>query len=281
MEDQSDADIEKRKPASPGGTPVAHVHTTGSTNADAMVHVEVGETGPLWIHADEQTVGRGRSGRAWQGAQGNLHASFLATFECTPQTAAQISLVAGVALMDAVLSAAKEAGASLTGALQGLRLKWPNDLFCETAKLGGILVETTAISADDTERAVVIGFGVNVGVAPQVADRPTTALCDLGLTVSPADMLRHLDVALVNALQDWKCGVGFERIRQRWTSHAGPQGEALQVNLDPEKTLSGKFAGLDESGALLICDDEGTLHNITFGDVEIVSPNPTPGTPRD
>ncbi len=269
MTEPFQGDLDKRKPASPGGTPVAHVETTGSTNADAMVHVEVGEPGPLWIHADVQTDGRGRSGRVWQGAVDNLHASFFATFECSVTDAAQVSLVAGVALMDAVRSAVCEAGVGDQPALQDLRLKWPNDLFCKNQKLGGILVETTALSVDDTERAIVIGFGLNLAIAPDVVGRPTTSLSDLGLTVTPTDMLRHLDVALLQALCTWGLGHGFDAIRARWMALAGPDGEPLTVHLGPQRCIRGRSAGLDDSGALLLRDDAGTLHTITFGDVEI------------
>ncbi|MGH1417407.1 MAG: biotin--[acetyl-CoA-carboxylase] ligase [Hyphomicrobiaceae bacterium] len=270
MIELNDGDIDKRKLASPGGTPVAHVTETASTNADAMVHVEVGEGGPLWIHADVQTDGRGRSGRSWQGGKGNLHASFFATFECSMSTASQISLVAGVALMDAVHRCVREHAPNVEPTfLPDLRLKWPNDLYYKTQKLGGILVESTALTTDDRERAIVIGFGLNLAEAPNIADRPTTSLADLGVSVTPSEMLDHLDVALMKALRTWAQGHDFDRICSQWTAVSGPIGESLSVHLGPEICIRGQSCGLDATGALLLRDEKGTLHTITFGDVEL------------
>ena len=42
---------------------------------------------------------------------------------------------------------------------QGLGLKWPNDLWLDQAKLGGILVETAALEG---QRYVVVGVGINI-----------------------------------------------------------------------------------------------------------------------
>ncbi len=124
--------------AAPAGLPEGcrHVHLeeVDGTNAEAMRRVLAGERGPLWISADRQLSGRGRSGRIWTSAPGNLFASVVATLDCQPAAAGQLSLVAGVAVIDAIRRA---------GDVPGLRLKWPNDILVGMAKAGGILVEST------------------------------------------------------------------------------------------------------------------------------------------
>src|SRR5215472_12224070 len=94
-----------------------------STNTEAMRRAVAGERGPLWIAARRQTRGRGRSGRHWLSEPGNLYASLLITLECQPGVAQQLSLVAGVAVVDAIRTAAGGLGKP-----EGLRLKWPNDV---------------------------------------------------------------------------------------------------------------------------------------------------------
>ena len=74
----------------------------GSTNAEAFKRAEAGERGPLWIVARRQTQGRGRSGRSWGSEPGNLYASLLQTIACPPSAVHQISLLAGVAVIDAI-----------------------------------------------------------------------------------------------------------------------------------------------------------------------------------
>ena len=101
---------------------LVHLPETDSTNAEAMRRALAGEAPPLWVLADRQTAGRGRAGRAWASQPGNLFASLLVSTSCPPALAGQLSLVAGVAAIDAIRRAAGQAPPA------GLRLKWPNDI---------------------------------------------------------------------------------------------------------------------------------------------------------
>src|SRR5262245_58372505 len=73
-----------------------------STSAEAMRLAAAGEAGPLWIIADTQSSGRGRSGRHWTSSPGNLHTSLLVRLSSPTPKAYQLSLVAGVAVIDAI-----------------------------------------------------------------------------------------------------------------------------------------------------------------------------------
>src|SRR5690554_3771667 len=86
-----------------------------STNAEGMRLAGTGETGPVWIWARTQTLGRGRSGRTWTSVPGNLYASLLIQLDCPSDAVHQLSLVAGVAAFDALHSAAARTGAILAG----------------------------------------------------------------------------------------------------------------------------------------------------------------------
>jgi BirA family biotin operon repressor/biotin-[acetyl-CoA-carboxylase] ligase len=113
----------------------------GSTNREAFALAEAGVSGPLWIMARRQSAGRGRSDRQWVSAPGNLHASLLIGLDCPATAVAQLSLLAGVATIDAIRRAAAASGG---GEPTGLRLKWPNDILIDGAKCAGILVETSS-----------------------------------------------------------------------------------------------------------------------------------------
>jgi BirA family transcriptional regulator, biotin operon repressor / biotin---[acetyl-CoA-carboxylase] ligase len=92
------------------------------------------------VVADHQTAGRGRLDRRWESPPGT---SLLASFVVRPNPV--LSLAAGVA-------AAQACGG-------GVRLKWPNDLLLDGAKVGGILVEVTPTTA-------ICGIGINLTWAP-------------------------------------------------------------------------------------------------------------------
>jgi BirA family biotin operon repressor/biotin-[acetyl-CoA-carboxylase] ligase len=246
--------------ATAAGTPVAHHAELASTNVEAMRLATSGEAGPLWVMADVQTGGKGRSGRAWVGERGNLFASYLLTTEAPITRAHQLALVAGVAAFDAIAALG-------LGRDQGLRLKWPNDILIGTAKAGGILVESTSLPGR-RDLSAVVGVGLNMGAHPDIAGREVTSLATQGCSVTPRQALEALDVALTQALSLWDAAVGFASVREAWIDRAGPLGERMTVH-GAEGLHTGFFAGLDEDGALFIVLEDGERRRCTYGDVTL------------
>lgn len=233
----------------------------GSTNREAFLRAEAGEAGPLWFTARRQTAGRGRSGRRWASEPGNLYASLLVRLACLPGAVPQLSLLAGVAVIDAIRQAA---AGSVPAAL---RLKWPNDVLIGQAKCAGILAES--MSGHDAVTAV-IGIGLNLAWHPTDLGRAATHLAEHGIRIAPDGMLGCLDEAMQHWLAVWGCGSGFEHVRSGWLDRAGPVGESCSVNTGTEQ-LEGTFRGLDANGALLMKDKEGRQRIIAFGDVMLAA----------
>lgn len=243
----------------PAGTRIFRYTEVASTNAEAMRLALDGEPVPFWLTTELQTAGKGRSGRSWSGSAGNLFASYVLRTVAPPALAHQLSLVAGVAVYDAVraLSVSREAG---------LRLKWPNDLLVGRSKVGGILVESTM--APDKQLTVVIGVGLNLVSHPDIEGRETADLAGHGATAAPGEALMRLDDTLTYALQLWQDGSGFDTIRSLWLDRAGPEGEAITIQ-GTGQPVTGRYTGLDEDGALLIEMEGGERRRCTYGDVTL------------
>lgn len=241
---------------------VVRLDEVDSTSSEAMRRASGGDHGPMWIIADRQSAGRGRSGRGWTTPAGNLAASFVTPVSCPVTSVHQIALVAGVAVHDAIAGlGAVHAGAT------GLALKWPNDILLSGAKLGGILTESTTFGST---LLVVIGFGINVATAPRLADRATASLADAlaGPVPSPEELRARLANRLAHWRAIWRDGADFETVRSAWLERSLPIGHALTVNAGggPE---SGTFAGLDATGALLLDDARGQQRRFSYGDVTL------------
>ncbi len=231
-----------------------------STNSEAMRRTLAGETGPLWLRANMQTQGRGRSGRSWLSPRGNLHASLLFAPRCTPATVHQLSLLAGIAVHDAIGS---------SGAVSlGLRLKWPNDVLIGGAKVGGILAES--IVGQGGTPLAILGIGINLAFSPAQSGQAATHLSARGIDLEPEAALDVLDACICRWLAVWDRGNGFAAIRTAWLERAGPEGENLAINAGSGR-VEGRFAGLDADGSLLLRDGEGRALRFTFGDVTVVS----------
>ncbi len=234
----------------PTGHPVRRYDRIDSTNLEARRLAEEGERGPLWLWADEQTLGRGRLGRSWVSEPGNLYATFLFSITEGPHAAAQVSFVTALAVHDVVM--ALRPGLSP-------RIKWPNDVLIDGAKFCGVLPEV--VGSNPTR--IAIGCGVNVAHAPEDTPYPVAALGG-GLAVE--DVLRELDSSLARRLKEWDEGRGFSVIRQAWSERAlGLGGEVTAAA--GTKQLTGTFRGLAADGALILESFDGTTTPIHAGEV--------------
>jgi BirA family transcriptional regulator, biotin operon repressor / biotin---[acetyl-CoA-carboxylase] ligase len=229
----------------------------GSTNTEAFKRAEAGERGPLWIVARRQTQGRGRSGRSWGSEPGNLYSSLLQTIACPQSVVHQLSLLAGVAVIDAIRAVA--------GAV-GLRLKWPNDVMIGRAKCVGILAESAPAAGAGV--TVVIGIGINLAWHPSDIGREATHLAAHGVDATPETMLQVLAPAVQGWLDAWQGGAGFAQVRMAWLERAGPVGEPVTVDTGRGR-IEGAFAGLDTDGALLLRDAQDQQRRVTYGDVTL------------
>lgn len=245
---------------------IVEVEETLSTNSLALSLAADGERGPLWVSALRQTGGRGRSGRPWVSLPGNLHATLLLTPGCSVQVAPELSLVAGVALVEAI-------GAAAAGnAPAGLRLKWPNDVLVGAAKVGGILIESGA-ARPGGELIVAIGVGLDLAAHPDDPGHPATHLAAHGVAVDRETMLALLADRMAWWIRRWDEGRGFGHVRQAWEASAGPRGEKVSVHAG-EARIEGRYAGLDVSGALLVTDESGRERRFAFGDVMLLDGTP-------
>ncbi len=232
------------------GHPVRHFDRIDSTNLEARRLADHGECGPLWLWADEQTLGRGRLGRSWVSEPGNLYATFLFSIAEGPQAAAQVSFVAALAVHDTVTA--------LRPAFSPL-IKWPNDVLIDGAKFCGVLPEV--VGANPTR--IAIGCGVNIAHAPEGTPYPVTAL---GADLSVETVLTELDRNLSHRLQTWDEGRGFNLIRDAWRMRALGVGGEVSATAGTRQ-LSGTFRGLAADGALLLEEASGTLTPIHAGEV--------------
>ena len=224
----------------------------------------------LWLRAEAQSAGRGRQGRAWVSATGNLYISTLVRLRASDPQAATLALVAAVALEEAVsafpysreggspgvrATPPAAVGSRLRGST-GFSIKWPNDLMLDGAKLAGILLER---SGD----AVVIGFGVNCTHAPDLPDRATA---HLNGTIDPAILAETLAESFTRWLSRWR-GEGLAPVRQRWQERAHPPGTALTARLPDGSAIDGLFSALDSEGALILRLADGTSRVIHAADI--------------
>ena len=228
-----------------------------STNDEAMRLAADGAPAGLVVTAAEQTRGRGRHGRAWASPPGNLYASVVVRPDCAMAVAAQLSLVAGLALGEALVALGPPG--------VDLALKWPNDVLLGGAKTAGVLLEG---SSDAHGRAawVVIGTGVNLASCPDDTPWPATCLARAGFpALPPRAVLEAYLQALGRWLGRWQRS-GFGAVRQAWLAHAFRLGGEIRLGLERGE-LRGRFLDLSDTGSLLLEQAGGRRREIAAGEV--------------
>jgi len=232
---------------------IRFVDETGSTNADLAARLGGGEFVPEgeWLVARRQTEGRGRRGREWFDGAGNFMGSTVVHKRFGDPDTGTLSLLAGLAAYEALMW-------HLPGDCD-LFLKWPNDLMVGQAKLAGILLE----GARDS---VVVGIGVNLVFAPDLPDRKTISVSDIGTAPDLAIFAEDLAKAFDQELERWR-SVGTGPLIRRWVAAAHPEGTKLLVVDGDEPGLTGTFQGLDEKGGLRLGLADGSMRVIQAGEV--------------
>lgn len=223
------------------------VERTGSTNADLIADESAAEGD--WLVALQQTAGKGRQGRAWLTEAGNFFGSTLVSLAPADPSAQSLSLVAGLALIEAVDAAAPA---------QPVSLKWPNDLLLGAAKLAGILLERQG-------DRIVIGFGVNLAAAPDMADR---AAAHLGARVTPEAFAPLLADSMRRMLALWRSSAPQD-FAKAWLARAHPPGTVLSVHGDDGAVVSGRFDGIEPDGTLRLQLADGSVEHVRAGDVTL------------
>jgi BirA family transcriptional regulator, biotin operon repressor / biotin---[acetyl-CoA-carboxylase] ligase len=244
------------------GRTVHHFESAGSTNAEAWALAEEGATHGEVVIAEHQSEGRGRRGRSWVSPKGaNLYLSSILRPEIPPARAAELTLLAAVALAETL----RDAGAPAT-------IKWPNDVQLGGKKVAGILTE---LSADvDRVHFVILGIGVNLNsqlsdFPPEVAEVATSLLVVRGQTVPRALFTAALLTGLEGWLDRW-VDSGFGPVRAAWRKLSSTLGQEVVVRSDGHERR-GVAEDIDDSGALLLRVGN-KLERVFSGDVEQVRP---------
>ena len=125
--------------------------TLESTNTRLLESLPPRAGATAIVLAEHQTGGRGRRGRGWVAPPGGaICLSLTWQYADMPADLSALSLVVGLCAVGAL----REIG------VEGVALKWPNDLVTANGKLGGILIEMRAEAGGPVH--VVVGIGLNV-----------------------------------------------------------------------------------------------------------------------
>ena len=236
------------------GRPLIRRERVGSTMDVVAELAFAGAPEGTAVVADVQTAGRGRSGRAWYSEPGS---AILLSVLLRPRLPAQrfgtLPLVFGVAVAEAI-----ERIAELRP-----RLKWPNDVWLDGRKVAGVLLTSRIAGA---EGFAVLGVGLNVTAAADELPAGATSLAiAAGHPIDQNSMLDLLLDRLDAAYRSWDAADGRPNLAP-WRERAALIGEPVTVEIAGE-SAAGTLLDIDEDGALLLGQEDGTIQRMMAGDL--------------
>lgn len=239
--------------------------SVSSTNDLVKIAIAAGEFEGFAVQAYEQADGYGRQGRTWVSPLGGLYLSVLLRPQAAgvhPTKLPTLSLVVALAVRRALEALGVE----------GVYVKWPNDVVTSMGKMAGI-------SMENHKRAICVGIGVNVfpqGRDMQVGGKyvPVYAV-EHGLRAKESmldtidmvgeEILRQLDMLYPLWLEEDITPFLEEYAECSWLT-----GKTVQIlDMSGYMTAQGKVVGVDEYGRLLLEKPDGSTRAVISGEAHI------------
>jgi BirA family biotin operon repressor/biotin-[acetyl-CoA-carboxylase] ligase len=231
---------------------VHHHHRTASTQDHARMLAEQGAPEGTVVFASRQDTGRGSRGRTWHSPRdAGIYMSLIVRPAGKPTNHPRWTLLAAAA----VCQSFQDAGAQAN-------IKWPNDIQIKGRKSGGILAECRSPARNT---ALVLGLGLNINhldddFPPELQGQATSLRLELGgpalsLEQTAARVLERFSILATLMYHE-----GWAPVRTIWSQMTpGENNQAVLVRCpvtgQPRK---GMTTGVDETGALLVCFEDGT-----------------------
>jgi len=234
------------------------IHYFESVSSTMDLAIQLGMRGSpegTLVVAETQTKGRGRLGRSWISPKyKGIYLSLILKPEILPAQSPVITLLVSISICEAI----KE----ITGL--DAKIKWPNDIFIQNKKIGGILTELNAEM--DRIHFLVIGIGLNVNndknsLLPGAISLKEVKLENISRVGLAQEVLRKIEKDYLSFQKQ-----GSQEIINRWRNYNITLGRRVKISCHKEH-LEGRAVDIDNDGGLLIRDDSGLIQKVMAGDV--------------
>lgn len=226
-----------------------------STNEYLLAHYGELRSGTVCL-AESQSAGRGRRGRQWYSPLGqNLYFSMLWKYPL-PQNEQISSLSLVVALV--IAETFEELG------VQNIQIKWPNDIYYQGKKAGGILIES---KMDRNGMAIVIGIGLNLAmntIDPKIVNQPYADFAQYHFDRN--ELAATLAKRLQQMLSDFPMS-SLENYLERWRKFDCFYQKAVKL-VTATTEIHGISQGINQNGELLL-EIDGKVQAFAIGEMSL------------
>jgi BirA family transcriptional regulator, biotin operon repressor / biotin---[acetyl-CoA-carboxylase] ligase len=232
--------------------PIYDYDELDSTNAEAKRMVDRGSNDAFVVSAIKQTAGRGRFGRAWHAPENNVAMTIALPRTAEYQDLTTLPLMTGLAIHDVLQGLVNDRAA--------VKIKWPNDIAVDDAKISGTLIESEL-------SRFYVGIGVNLVAEPDQVIFPTTSLGRF-YNMERLALVERIASSWLARFERWT-QAGFAPIAEAYTRNIWRHGQSISIALKEARTkrVDGLCLGVNKAGLLLLELPEGEVRAFSTGDV--------------
>ncbi|MEJ6952499.1 biotin--[acetyl-CoA-carboxylase] ligase [Natronospora cellulosivora (SeqCode)] len=234
------------------------------------------------VLAEEQLKGKGRLGRSWYSPPGTglFFSIILKPKNLAPLKAPFLTIVACLAVVEAIRDTYKNIGDISQEkenqlnevCLEGLEIKWPNDILLNKKKISGILSE---MSADmDIINYAVVGIGVNVN-QENFPEEIKTIASSLKIEKQKKVDRKELFKLILEYFEQYYSLLVNEQekiLLEKWKEYLNILNENVLI-INNEEKIRGRVINISERGELILEAENGKTHSFWAGDVSLRKEN--------
>jgi len=231
-----------------------HIKSTTSTMIEVKNYLNQNNKNCIFL-SDLQTEGRGQRGNLWVSSEGNMYCSmsFNNFLEINDYFLYNVLIAVSIKLSLEKFGAKK------------IKFKWPNDLFYEKSKFGGIISEVYNIN--DNKKYIITGFGININSCPNLININSTyvkSFCSVGdvgkFLIVFFDILFHYLNDLINK--------GSQNLINIFKNSLMFKNENIEISLPNKSVIKGVFKDINIDGSLKL-ETNGNVRNIYNGSIKV------------
>lgn len=244
---------------------IKRLKATDSTNKDAYRLAKEGAETWTTVVSETQTDGRGRLGKSWFSADGKgLFFSVILRPAVELEELSKSTLIIGLAVAEVLESVYDSIKVGL---------KWPNDIYINEKKVGGILVESSPLSDSTVLPFLIAGIGINVDLSKgdipnELKDTASSLLIETGRNIDKEELLQALLEGIHKRIDHFE-RKGFKSLLNVWRGRDILSGKKVKMVDKKGQLILGTAMGVDKAGEFLLKDNKGCVHQVMSGDVRL------------
>lgn len=212
------------------------------------------------LYTGYQTSGKGQRGNTWEAAPNE---NLLCSIYLKPRHLAlahhfYLNLVIGLAVLDVLDEKVEK---------ENNHLKWPNDIYIEEAKIGGILIESSV--KQGTIEGVIVGLGLNVNQIEFSLPSATSLKIQTQAHHPIADLLERILCAIEKRYELLGDGQ-LETIKRDYYARLMWRNERHHFKIAQGRIIEGIIQGIDDHGRLRVAVEEGTIRTFDVKEIEFL-----------